>query len=459
LNDPDIAFFVHGLNLGGDSPPSFLFPDYPALEFDSYWCAASVIPPGESGQVAFGSSATRTASELSRVWLDVVGTGAGTFSIARFTVRVPPEAHVTPVVVPAGTGGDDPVAGTIVGWATNSSITPGCGQFAFDIVLHSTCPCPGDIDKDCDTDWSDLAILLATWGCTSPDPCYADLDGDGDVNAADLGWLLADWGCPDQQTACDEPGPSVLAVAIERVDNTEVEPGEDPLASSFDGGVTHFTFDLLVTAAPFEEWGAAEVRAMLTEPNAEFFRHSLNFGGYPPDALLFGDYPALEFDSYWMAPSSIGPGESGLPAVMHGLIRAEDELSALWFDMSNSGEGEFSIARFTVIVPAGGGIRPLLVPAGCGGGGALLGAVSGWVTDASLNPGCTEVAFDIIDCDCVGDVDGDCDTDQSDLGMLLSAWGAHPGETGWNWQADLDDDNHVYQSDLGVLLANWGCPQ
>ena len=58
---------------------------------------------------------------------------------------------------------------------------------------------------------------------------------------------------------------------------------------------------------------------------------------------------------------------------------------------------------------------------------------------------------------CPGDVDGDGDTDQSDLGVLLSVWCSHPGDPDWNPNADLDGDDHVGQGDLGILLANWGC--
>jgi hypothetical protein len=53
---------------------------------------------------------------------------------------------------------------------------------------------------------------------------------------------------------------------------------------------------------------------------------------------------------------------------------------------------------------------------------------------------------------CVGDLDGDGDTDQSDLGILLADWGCTSDCVG-----DLDDDDDTDQSDLGILLADWGC--
>ena len=54
---------------------------------------------------------------------------------------------------------------------------------------------------------------------------------------------------------------------------------------------------------------------------------------------------------------------------------------------------------------------------------------------------------------CVGDLDGDGDTDQSDLGVLLADWGC----TGGDCPGDCDGDGDTDQSDLGILLADWGC--
>jgi len=58
---------------------------------------------------------------------------------------------------------------------------------------------------------------------------------------------------------------------------------------------------------------------------------------------------------------------------------------------------------------------------------------------------------------CEGDVDGDGDTDHSDLGALLGAWGSQPGDPNWLPGADLNGNGVVDHSDLGILLADWGC--
>ena len=61
------------------------------------------------------------------------------------------------------------------------------------------------------------------------------------------------------------------------------------------------------------------------------------------------------------------------------------------------------------------------------------------------------------ECECPGDIDGDGDTDHSDLGELLAAWCTQEGDPNWNPNADLDGDGHVGHGDLGILLADWGC--
>ena len=55
-----------------------------------------------------------------------------------------------------------------------------------------------------------------------------------------------------------------------------------------------------------------------------------------------------------------------------------------------------------------------------------------------------------------GDIDGDGDVDQSDLGILLAAYSSCEGDEYWNPDADLDGNGCVDQSDLGILLANYG---
>jgi hypothetical protein len=57
---------------------------------------------------------------------------------------------------------------------------------------------------------------------------------------------------------------------------------------------------------------------------------------------------------------------------------------------------------------------------------------------------------------CPGDLDGDGDTDHSDLGILLADWGC-VGSGPEDCAGDLDGDFDTDHSDLGILLADWGC--
>jgi hypothetical protein len=57
---------------------------------------------------------------------------------------------------------------------------------------------------------------------------------------------------------------------------------------------------------------------------------------------------------------------------------------------------------------------------------------------------------------CPGDLDGDGDTDHSDLGILLADWGC-VGSGPEDCPGDADGDFDTDHSDLGILLADWGC--
>jgi hypothetical protein len=58
---------------------------------------------------------------------------------------------------------------------------------------------------------------------------------------------------------------------------------------------------------------------------------------------------------------------------------------------------------------------------------------------------------------CTGDIDGDGDTDQSDLGLLLASYELPPDDPFFDPRADLDGDGEVGQPDLGILLADYDC--
>jgi len=61
-------------------------------------------------------------------------------------------------------------------------------------ALDVVCRLPGDINGDGIVDLSDLAIVLANFGCVPPPACPGDVDGDGDVDLSDLAIVLAAFG-------------------------------------------------------------------------------------------------------------------------------------------------------------------------------------------------------------------------------------------------------------------------
>jgi hypothetical protein len=54
-------------------------------------------------------------------------------------------------------------------------------------------------------------------------------------------------------------------------------------------------------------------------------------------------------------------------------------------------------------------------------------------------------------------VNGDGDTDLSDLSLLLAGFGECSGEAAYAPAADLDFDGCVGLPDLSLLLASFGC--
>jgi hypothetical protein len=66
-------------------------------------------------------------------------------------------------------------------------------------------------------------------------------------------------------------------------------------------------------------------------------------------------------------------------------------------------------------------------------------------------------ACEIVACSCPVDFNGDCKTNQQDLGALLAVFGKCPNDPGYDPALNLDADPCINQSDLGVLLAAFGC--
>jgi hypothetical protein len=82
------------------------------------------------------------------------------------------------------------------------------------------------------------------------------------------------------------------------------------------------------------------------------------------------------------------------------------------------------------------------------------------VTRATAVPAAASITF-TVGAACPGDITGDGQVSQADLGVLLAAFNTCPGDAGYVPAAGaLAGDACVTQADLGVLLANFGqsCP-
>jgi hypothetical protein len=145
---------------------------------------------------------------------------------------------------------------------------------------------------------------------------------------------------------------------LHRVENAladgDTAGGVEP---AFDAGETHYTFDLRIVLHDLpggepNDWMTSDADALLFGDHASFFQHP--FGrpdGGSPSAAMFDAFPSLEFDSYWSGASRFGPGEAGATASFVGeTIIEEQRLFATWFDAVDTGSGEQTIARFTIIL-------------------------------------------------------------------------------------------------------------
>jgi len=219
-----------------------------------------------------------------------------------------------------------------------------------------------------------------------------------------------------------------------------VVPGSDPLVPDFNDGA-YFTVDLIVTVYGEDDWTSTAAVAELR--GGFFFEHPLG-GDTPPDPGLFDEYPALEWDSHYASSQA---GED--PLLGGEVINEHMYRDATWFAVPpNGGDGTFVLARYTVKTTC---------PESCDM--RLSGA------HTTRNHGGGLQSFDLevvlaIPFSPPWDVDWDSCVDQTDLGILLAAYGSTPDDPEWDCRADIDADYGIGQSDLGLLLAHWGegCP-
>ncbi len=315
----------------------------------------------------------------------------------------------------------------------------------------------GDLDGNGIVEKIDLGILLSCFGTVDGDPWYnpaADIDADGDIDQTDLAWLMLNFGCPQEIECipCEPRGSGTIDLDLVEVDNTSVQPGADDMAPDFSGGVTHFTFDLIVTISPDNDWTTQSSHVQLTSSDVEFFKHEIG-SDWPTIQALWSIFPALEFDCFFAVPPNFD--EMGRFAAIEWTAATAE---AVWFNDYRHADDVSVVQRLTIVIPQDSGIVPATVPSHCAEGYRVLAEVRTDATSAATGADFLHREFLIVDLahDCPGDVDRDGDVDQSDLGLLLAAWNLPTDDPLYDDRADFDCDGDVDQSDLGTLLAAYG---
>jgi hypothetical protein len=227
-----------------------------------------------------------------------------------------------------------------------------------------------------------------------------------------------DWYIDDVLVSEGEPPPPPIVHELVEVTITQAAKDDDPTLEHAQ------TCDLVVTIND-DDWTSTCGDASI---DGAFYQHPL--GSSVPLTQFWPAIPALEFDCFWCTPDLTR--EPGFASS----TEEESYLDACWFDTEYDGGGTYTIARYTVTSGT------LLEVAG----NTTLYSTGGFLWPYSLS---ADVDFSS---SCEGDLDGDGDTDQGDLGILLADWGCTSGCVG-----DLDGDDDTDQGDLGILLADYGC--
>ncbi len=349
--------------------------------------------------------------------------------------------------------------GHLVDWYFASDAGQLAHGYPARMAIPDAVPICGDIDGNGEVTTSDLGNILADFGCTGGG-CAGDVDGDGDTDQQDLAWWATYWGCdssynPDVPCGpCEQVGTGTLDVNLIAVDNSDVGPGDDPEEPLFNGGVTHFTFDLVATITADNDWTTQWSHVELMQPGLEFFDHYR--GDYKePLQVLVDILPALAYDTFYADPPVLfdnGPGFALLDLT-------DTSLEAVWFDRPREGDYVATTQRLTLVIPQNSDIDPAVLPDDCAQEYAVLAQINTDATARSTGSDLHHYEFIIVDLAqplCPGDINGDSFVGQADLGILLSTYNRPPDDPQYNHNADLDCDGDVDQSDLGALLGNYG---
>ncbi|MCK4872794.1 MAG: hypothetical protein KAS72_08730 [Phycisphaerales bacterium] len=275
------------------------------------------------------------------------------------------------------------------------------------------------------------AVILVGWDDTMGTAGVWILRNSWGIMWGERGYMYIEYGCSSvgswaQYVAYVPPPPSGIDHQLIEVPITPEAIADDPV---LDGART---FDLQVVMTEDDDWTSTSATIGI---DGTLYQHP-TFDADTPQSGWWSLFPSLEFDSVFSAR------DFEAPAFVEGPTVTTDSMSAVWFDTLNTGNGTYTIGRFTVTT------------------GTLL-TVTGTSTAAhtfgELHPFSFEVQVDLSPA-CVGDIDGDGSRGQLDLAILLASYNLPPEDQYYDARADLDGDGDVDQFDLGILLANYDIP-
>jgi len=334
--------------------------------------------------------------------------------------------------------------------------------------------CFADVTGDNRVNYNDLGFVLDEWG-VGGDPA-ADVNQDGVVGPIDYASVLTRFGRID---SCNTIFPNVgkYGITVSSVDNSDVRLGDDTQSPGFDGGTTHFTYEVSVKTTGNSVWLSGSMNLQI-EPDAplEVFQYDGLFSTgdvFYEDSGGFGAFPSMLYDTAVGMPY---PDTSGLPfpADYPEIFPADSVVSdsknfvvPFWrklipLEGPTTLKEDTTIARITIAHTGGGLHDPILIlPGGNFDQDICLDLetenVLGTFEIETLfvgqadTPGWYPSAqFLIVLNPFIADVNGDLRVDTADLGLIIAEYGTD------NPYADVNRDRIVDTADLGLVISEFG---
>jgi len=118
-----------------------------------------------------------------------------------------------------------------------------------------------------------------------------------------------------------------------------------PTAVTLTAGSAEY-YDVYVSVTNGDDWTVAGMRATT---DTDFYQDAMNDGN-PPNPAFFGFVPDSEFTSFYTSPADWP--NAGYDGAIVGIAAMNDGpgvLDADYFDTVNTGDGDFMVARITIL--------------------------------------------------------------------------------------------------------------